>query len=95
MFVGVGDTRRIVRMEVMSDDGRWQLIDPDATYTVSGLNYTLLSGGASGMFRYAQPLPAEDIKDTDILLRYLQHLNDTIRISQYPEDLHEHRFEVL
>ncbi len=95
MFVGVGDTRRIVRMEVMSNDGRWQLIDPDATYTVSGLNYTLLSGGASGMFRYAQPLPAEDIKDTDILLRYLQHLNDTIRFSQYPEDLHEHRFEVL
>ncbi len=95
MFAGVGETRRIVRMEVEVAKGRWCPVDPDAVYSVSGLNYTLLSGGASGMFRYAKPLPMEeDIKDTEVLLRYLHLLGDTIRASQYPEDIHEHRFEV-
>lgn len=95
MFCGVGDTRRIVRMEVETADGKWEVIDPAASYTVSGLNYTLLSGGASGMFRYAEPMQTEDMKDTDILLRYLQLLGDTIRANRYPENLHERRFEVL
>ncbi len=95
MFMGVGATRRIVSMEVQAEDGTWLPIDPEASYTVSGLSYTLLSGGASGMFRYAQPVPVDAIKDTEVLLRYLHMLGDTIRASRYPEDLHEHRFEVL
>ena len=95
MFAGVGDTRRIVRMEVETANGSWLPVNPEAVYTVSGLNYTLLSGGASGMFRYARPMEAEDIKDTEVLQRYLHMLGDTIRTSQYPEDLHEHRFEVM
>ena len=95
MFMGVGATRRIVSMEVQTEDGTWLPIDPEASYTVSGLSYTLLSGGASGMFRYAQPVPVDAIKDTEVLLRYLHMLGDTIRASRYPEDLHEHRFEVL
>ena len=95
MFAGVGDTRRIVRMEVEAEDGSWLPVDPEMVYTVSGLNYTLLSGGASGMFRYARPMETEDIKDTEVLQRYLHMLGDTIRTSQYPEDLHEHRFEVM
>lgn len=82
-------------MEVETADGKWEAIDPEASYTVSGLNYTLLSGGASGMFRYAEPMQTEDMKDTDILLRYLQLLGDTIRANRYPENLHERRFEVL
>ncbi len=94
MFVGVGETRRIVDMEVEVKKGEWRPVDPQARYTVSGLNYTLLSKGASGMFRYAQPMMTENMKDTEVLLRYLQMLGDTIRAAQYPEGLHEHRFEV-
>ena len=96
MFAGVGSTRRIVKMEVQDmKTGKWSDINPKAVYTISGLNYTLLNQGASGMFRYAKPIPSDDMKDTDILLTYLRLLGDTIRAAQYPEDINEKRFTVV
>ena len=83
MFVGVGGTRRIVKMEVLNDNNQWVPIDPNQTYTVGGLNYTLTSGGASGMFRMMHPIPCNPIKDTEILQQYIQSLGDTVRAEQY------------
>ncbi len=94
MFAGIGSTRRITCMEVAMPDGSWQKIDPNETYIISGLDYTLRNLGAAGMFRYATPMAAQDMKDTDILLRYIHILGDTIRSNQYPEDLNERRFVV-
>ena len=96
MFAGVGTTRRIVRMEVQDErTGQWSPIDPQADYTISGLDYTLLNMGAAGMFRYATPLPSETMKDTEILLNYLHLSGDTVRASRYPETISDRRFEVL
>lgn len=94
-FCGIGDTRRIVLMEVQSSDGAgWQPIDPQAVYTVGGLDYTLVNRGASGMFRYAEPLYCPDMKDTEMLVTYLRHLGDTIRRTDYPLHFTDPRFMV-
>lgn len=93
MFVGVGQTRRIVKMEVLNANNQWVPIEPEQTYTVGGLNYTLTSGGASGMFRMMHPVPCNPIKDTEILQKYIQFLGDTIRADKYA--MPDNRFEVL
>ena len=80
-FASVGATRRVVKVEVEQADGNWQPIDDEAVYTLSGLNYTLINRGASGMFRYAEPIAYEPLKDTEILTRYLHQLGDTVRMS--------------
>ncbi|MBQ7192166.1 MAG: bifunctional metallophosphatase/5'-nucleotidase [Paludibacteraceae bacterium] len=93
MFLSVGKTRRIVSMEV--EDAvthRWTAIDPNATYTVGGLDYTLLHQGSSWMFRYATPMECEKMKDTDVLFRYLHSLGDTIRAADYPTKIIQPRF---
>ncbi len=77
LFAGVGDTRRIVSMEVLQD-GNWTPIDPERTYTVGGLDYTLVNKGASGMFAEGVPVPFEPIKDTEALLHYMHSLGDTV-----------------
>jgi len=95
LFAGVGGTRRIVSMEVQDrKDGSWSPVDPEAVYTVGGLNYTLLNCGSSGMFRYAEPLPCPEIPDTEILVRYLHFLGDTVRASDYPQPSLAPRFSV-
>lgn len=77
MFVRVASTRRVVKAEV-ERDGQWQPIDPTATYTLAGLNYTLVNSGASGMFAGVKLINCEPMKDTDILLTYLHQLGDVV-----------------
>ena len=77
LFAGVGNTRRIVSMEVLLN-GIWTPVDPERTYTVGGLDYTLVNKGASGMFAEGVPVPFEPIKDTEAILQYLHSLGDTI-----------------
>lgn len=96
MYAGVGSTRRVVSVEVYDfSKNSWATINPQRVYTVSGLDYTLLNQGAACMFRYASPLPCDNIKDTDVLLRYLQSTGDTIRLKDYPQETGDWRFRVL
>ena len=100
LFCGVGETRRIVSMEValapedpaLPEHLVWAPIDPKATYTVGGLDYTLLNHGASGMFRHAERLYCPDMKDTEMLVTYLRNLGDTVRRTDYPLDFTAPRF---
>lgn len=78
-FASVGATRRVVQVEIEQADGTWQPINKEAVYTISGLNYTLINRGASGIFRYAEPIDYEPVKDTEVLTRYLHQLGDTVR----------------
>ena len=72
-------------VEIEQGNGTWATISPDSIYTVSGLNYTLINRGASGMFRYSEPVDFEPIKDTEILVQYLRHIGDTVRASTFTE----------
>ena len=65
MFVRVASSRRVIGAEVELN-GKWQPVDPSASYTLGGLNYTLVNGGSSGMFSAAQPVDCDLIKDTEI-----------------------------
>lgn len=84
-FESVGDRRRVTLVEIEQGNGTWATISPDSIYTVSGLNYTLINRGASGMFRYSEPVDFEPIKDTEILVQYLRHIGDTVRASTFTE----------
>lgn len=92
MFARVALTRRVVKAEV-EINGCWQPIDPTATYTIGGLNYTLVNGGASGMFASAQPIDCEPIKDINVLLRYFHILGDVIPANRYASP--QHNFTIL
>jgi len=95
LFIGVGDTRRIVSMDVYDDHSHtWSPIQPLATYTVGGLDYGLLNQGVSGAYRYATPMPCDIMKDTELLTRYIAMLGDTIRANTYSGDLVSPRFSV-
>ena len=80
-FASIGATRRVVKVEIELPDGTWAPIDDEAVYTLSGLNYTLVNCGASGIFRFAEPIDYEPIKDTEVLTRYLKQIGDTVRES--------------
>lgn len=84
-FESVGEKRRVVSAEIEQQDGTWKPICPDSVYTLSGLNYTLINRGASGMFRYSEPMTYEPIKDTEILVQYLRHIGDTVRATTFSD----------
>jgi len=95
LFVRVGETRRIVLMETYDSGSKtWKAIDPNKTYTVGGLDYTLVKCGVSGAFRYAKPIACPDLKDTEILARYIARLGDTIPADMYPQEIVHKRFAV-
>ncbi len=77
MFVRVGATRRVVRAEVLLNN-QWQPMDPQRTYTLGGLNYTLTNKGAAGMFACGQELQCEPVKDITAIIAYIQSLGDTL-----------------
>ncbi|MBO7502670.1 MAG: bifunctional metallophosphatase/5'-nucleotidase [Paludibacteraceae bacterium] len=96
LFVRVGERRRIVSMETYDSSSKtWKTIDPEKTYTVGGLDYTLVKYGVSGAFRYAKPIACPDLKDTEILARYISRLGDTIPSAMYPQKVVNNRFRVL
>ncbi len=96
LFVSVGATRRIVKMEVEDPKThKYKPIDLNATYTIGGLDYTLLQKGAAGMYRYSTPLPCEPMKDTEVVLSYIKHLGDTIPAFLYGNEKGQVRFAVV
>lgn len=100
MFDGVGCTRRIVKAEVFvpnnsttsslpcNQQGTWQSVNPDATYTIGGQSYIIACSGASGTFNKMQllPLECEPLNDVEAVCMYLKaldgHIPDVYRQSQ-------------
>jgi len=81
LFVGVGETRRIVSAEVLRH-GKWEPVDPNATYTLGGQSYILTSKGASGALQYMHEIECETMGDVEAVIRYFEHLG-TISAAQY------------
>lgn len=98
MFDGVGKTRRIVKAEIFHTDspdrmpyeqqGTWQSVDPEATYTIGGQSYIIACSGASGTFAKMrlQPITGEPLNDVQAVCNYIQamggHIHDAYRKSQ-------------
>ena len=75
LFVGVGDTRRIISAEV-EKNGKWVPLDPKGTYTIGGQSYILVSKGASGALQYMREIECENIGDVEAVIRYFQHVGN-------------------
>jgi len=91
-YIGLGDTRRVRSVEV-ERNGRWQALDPAARYSISGLNFALLAGGASYMYHEATPMPCPARQDIEVISSYIHYLGDTIR--PVPYGMPQNRFRVI
>lgn len=80
LFAGVGNTRRIVRLEVQNADGEWQPICPDSTYTIGGQSYILISGGASNMYGETKKVSGPGATDVEAVENYIKALGDTVQV---------------
>lgn len=83
LFVGVGDTRRVLSAEV-ERDGEWQPLDPEATYTLGGQSYILVSKGAGGALQYMTEIECDHIGDVQAVINYFDQLG-TVPASRYAE----------
>ena len=72
MFVSVGDTRRVKDVYVLAEDGTWEPIDPEQTYTVASHNYLIKDGGDGlNMFMDNTLVIDEGMLDYQILITYM------------------------
>ena len=73
LFLGVGETRRIVSCEV-ERHGKWVPIHPDSTYTLGGQSYILANKGAGGALQYMTEVECAHIGDVEAVIHYLAKL---------------------
>lgn len=81
LFIGVGQTRRILSAEV-ERNGEWESIDPEATYTLGGQSYILVNKGANGALQFMQEIDCEQIRDVDAVIKYLDAIGN-VTAEQY------------
>ena len=78
LFVGIGDTRRITKAEVLDKEtGEWVPLDMEKTYTVGGQTYALQNKGAEGVFRTAKRVNCEacnERTDVQAVIDYLKKI---------------------
>ena len=80
LFSHIGDgKRRVSDVQVLDKaSGKYMPVDPERTYTLGGINYTITRMGCDGIFRYAQLLQDNIAQDVEVLATYLQILGGKI-----------------
>lgn len=92
MFDGIGKTRRIVKAEVFvpadgeagklpyEQNGTWQPIEPEATYTIGGQSYIIACSGASGTFAKMclRPIEGEPLNDVEAVCSFIRAMGGTV-----------------
>ena len=72
MFVSCGQQRRVKNVEVLQDDGSYEPIDADETYTLASHEYMLRqSGDGFTMFADNEMVVEEGMVDYQILITYI------------------------
>ena len=72
MFVSCGQQRRVKNVEVLQDDGSYEPIDVDETYTLTSHDYMLRqSGDGFTMFADNEMVVEEGMVDYQILITYI------------------------
>lgn len=79
MFVSVEGQRRVKDVCVLTDNGEYEPIDPQKTYTMAAHNYLLKEGGDGlNMFMDHELLLDESMLDYQVLLEYIAQLGGVI-----------------
>lgn len=80
MFVSCGQQRRVKNVEVLQDDGSYEPIDANETYTLASHDYMLRQGGDGfTMFTDNETVIEEGMVDYQILITYISdHLGGII-----------------
>ena len=76
--IGNGE-RRVSDVQVLDkESGKYLPVDPQRTYTLGGINYTITQMGCDGIFRYTRLLQDNIGQDVEILAAYLEMIGGTI-----------------
>ena len=86
LFIGVGDTRRVLHAEV-ERNGKWLPLHPDSTYTLGGQSYILTSKGAAGALQYMTEVECDQIGDVEAVINYLNKIGRVTK-TQYGKEQH-------
>lgn len=76
MFVAVAEDspRRVKKLEIQNQaTGEYENCDPDRTYTITSLKYTLMDMGNEGAFRYASSAVDFGNVDVDVTIDYIRN----------------------
>ena len=80
MFVSCGENRRVKDVQVLREDGNYEPIDPEKTYTLASHNYLLKQGGDGlNMFMDNTLTIDEGMLDYQVLITYAaDYLDGTV-----------------
>lgn len=86
IFVGIGHTgRRVSNVKVLNQEGIYEPIDVNQTYTIAGFNYHLVDGGGQGILNGADIIGIDMGQDIEILSIYMQQYLEGIIDSRYAD----------
>ncbi|MDD7652166.1 MAG: 5'-nucleotidase C-terminal domain-containing protein [Candidatus Faecousia sp.] len=95
MFVSVEGLRRVKNVQVLNDNGEYEPIDLDATYTLASHNYMLKSGGDGiNMFMDNKILQDEVMIDNQVLITFIRDHLDGVVGEEYSNPYGEGRINV-
>jgi hypothetical protein len=79
-FTGVDGEYRVHNVKVLTENGTYEPLDLEATYTLAGFNYFLVEyGGGMSMFRDAKIIDAEGTLDVEVIELFItDRLNGVI-----------------
>lgn len=80
LYAGIDDMgRRVSNVKVQNQEGGYEPIDLNRTYTIAGFNYHLVDGGGQGILNGADIISTDMGQDIEILSIYMQqYLGGTI-----------------
>ena len=96
MLVSIGQTRRVMDVQILQTDGTYAPIDPEKIYTLASHNYMIKSQGAGvTFFDDNQLLQDEVMLDNQVLIHYLRDHLDGVIGEEYAEPYGQGRVTIV
>lgn len=96
MLVSIGDRRRVKNVEILKDDGSYEPIDPQATYTLASHNYLIKEGGNGvDFFMDNRILQDEVMLDNQVLITYIRDFLGGVVGEEYANPYGQGRITII
>ena len=95
MLESIGDTRRVMDVQVLQPDGTYAPINPDAIYTMASHNYMIKQGGCGVDFFMDNKLLQDEVMiDNQIVIEYIRNELGGVIGDQYADPYGEGRITI-
>lgn len=96
MLVSIGDTRRVIDVQILQDDGSYAPIDPSATYTLASHNYMIKQGGSGVDHFMDNKLIADEVMiDNQVLINYIRDEQGGVVGKEYADPYGQGRITII